>query len=190
MAGGGWRSYLSSCVLGFFSYLCVVLLSSTYLVLLCVIPCFFFPVLGRMWSSPFCSPFDNIPHCRTLRASPIKRVCKVWGVFGRGGRRAFIPLLSPPFFFPYHGAFFSSWGGCGTFICTCLACRCDNILLCHTLCIPYRERVQGVGCAGMSGGGRSYLSSLPFFFSIPWCFFLLVGRTRYFHMYVSSMSVR
>ena len=81
MAGGGWRSYLSSCVFVpffvVFSYLCVFLLSFTYLALLCVIPCFFFPVLRGTWSSPLWSAFDNIPHCHTLYASPIESMCKV-----------------------------------------------------------------------------------------------------------------
>ena len=37
-----WRSYLSSCVSVFFQYLCVCLLSFTYLVSFHVMPCFFF----------------------------------------------------------------------------------------------------------------------------------------------------
>ena len=108
---------------------------------------------------------DNILLCHTLCIPYRERVQGVGGVWAwRAAGVHTSPFSLPPHFFPYHGAFFFSWGGRGIFICTCLACRCRNILLCHTLCIPYRERVHGVGGVWVSRGASGVHTSPPSLF--------------------------
>ena len=71
-------------------------------------------------------------------------------------------LSSPPLFF-FSMVLLSPHGANAVSpLCTYLACRCDNILLCHTLCIPYRERVHGVGVVWVWRGAGGVHTPPPF----------------------------
>ena len=167
VAGGGLRSYLSSFV--FFH---------TFVLSCFPLPIWFCCVLYHASSFPSWGGrglLVLVVHSITcLVVLPcvllLWRVCarcRVCVGVARGGGSY---LSSLPFFLPYHGALFSSWGGRGILIRTCLACPCDNILLCHTLCIPYGERVQGVGGVWVWRGAGGVHTS-PTFFFIPWCLY-------------------